>query len=445
MENLKTEMSKKSECEFVFKIEIPQAEVEKEIELTYNKIQKDAVLPGFRRGKVPPTFLREKFKSRCQEAVLESLIPGALSQVVKEKGIDPIAPAMISELKFDFDNRSSISFEAAVEVMPRFEPRDYKKLKIKREIKVMGDSEIEESLKELQKRNGQLVVSSNNVVDRKSYVVIDYQGFGNGKPLSGLRGENQLISIENPIFLKEFSEGLTGMEKGEEKNIEVNFPDNYFNKNLAGKKILFKAKVKEIKEMRLPEIDDAFAQGLGVKSLPELKEKLRENLIKREEYKAQEAMREQIVDRLIENNPVAVPNSLVEKQLDYLMSRMKAYLASRGLASEDIGADEEVLRKKYRDLAEKQVRSALIFSRIAERENIQVDSREIDKEIEETVKSTKEKEEEIKKYFYENIEQITGRMRENKVFDFLIKNAKIMNEKKNKQKSCPLPKGRGLG
>jgi len=423
-------MSKKSECEFVFKIEIPQAEVEKEIELTYNKIQKDAVLPGFRRGKVPPTFLREKFKSRCQEAVLESLIPGALSQVVKEKGIDPIAPAEISELKFDFDNKSPISFQAAVEVMPRFEPRDYKKLKIKREIKVMGDSEIEESLKELQKRNGQLVVSSNNVVDRKSYVVIDYQGFGNGKPLNGLRGENQLISIENPIFLKEFSEGLTGMEKGEEKNIEVNFPDNYFNKNLAGKKILFKAKVKETKEMRLPEIDDAFAQGLGVKSLQELKEKLRENLIKREEYKGEEAMREQIVDRLIEKNPVAVPNTLVEKQLDYLMSKMKAYLESRGLASEDIGADEEVLRKKYRDLAEKQVRSALIFSRIAEKENIRVDSREIDKEIEETVKSTKEKEEEIKKYFYENIEQITGRMRENKVFDFLIKNAKIMNEKK---------------
>jgi len=423
-------MSKKSECEFVFKIEIPQAEVEKEIELTYNKIQKDAVLPGFRRGKVPPTFLREKFKSRCQEAVLESLIPGALSQVVKEKGIDPIAPAEISELKFDFDNKSPISFQAAVEVMPRFEPRDYKKLKIKREIKVMGDSEIEESLKELQKRNGQLVVSSNNVVDRKSYVVIDYQGFGNGKPLNGLRGENQLISIENPIFLKEFSEGLTGMEKGEEKNIEVNFPDNYFNKNLAGKKILFKAKVKETKEMRLPEIDDAFAQGLGVKSLQELKEKLRENLIKREEYKGEEAMREQIVDRLIEKNPVAVPNTLVEKQLDYLMSKMKAYLESRGLASEDIGADEEVLRKKYRDLAEKQVRSALIFSRIAEKENIRVDSREIDKEIEETVKSTKEKEEEIKKYFYENIEQITGRMRENKVFDFLIKNAKIMNEKR---------------
>ena len=423
-------MSKKSECEFVFKIEIPQAEVEKEIELTYNKIQKDAVLPGFRRGKVPPTFLREKFKSRCQEAVLESLIPGALSQVVKEKGIDPIAPAEISELKFDFDNKSPISFQAAVEVMPRFEPRDYKKLKIKREIKVMGDSEIEESLKELQKRNGQLVVSSNNVVDKKSYVVIDYQGFCNGKPLNGLRGENQLISIENPIFLKEFSEGLTGMEKGEEKNIEVNFPDNYFNKNLAGKKILFKAKVKETKEMRLPEIDDTFAQGLGVKSLQELKEKLRENLIKREEYKGEEAMREQIVDRLIEKNPVAVPNTLVEKQLDYLMSKMKAYLESRGLASEDIGADEEVLRKKYRDLAEKQVRSALIFSRIAEKENIRVDSREIDKEIEETVKSTKEKEEEIKKYFYENIEQITGRMRENKVFDFLIKNAKIMNEKK---------------
>ena len=430
MENLKTEMSKKSECEFVFKIEIPHAEVEKEIELTYNKIQKDAALPGFRRGKVPPTFLREKFKSRCQEAVLESLIPGALSQVVKEKGIDPITPAKISELKFDFDNKSPISFQAAVEVMPRFEPRDYKKLKIKGEIKVLGDSEIGESLKELQKRNGQLVVSSNNVVDKKSYVVIDYQGFGNGKPLSDLRGENQLISIENPIFLKEFSEGLTGMEKGEEKNIEVNFPDNYFNKNLAGKKIIFKAKVKEIKEMRLPEIDDTFAQGLGVKSLPELKEKLRENLIKREEYKAEEAMREQIVDRLIENNPVPVPNSLVEKQLDYLMSKMKVYLDGRGLGSEDIGADEEVLRKKYRDLAEKQVRSALIFSRIAEKENIRVDSREIDKEIEETVKSTKEKEEEIKKYFYENIEQITGRMRENKVFDFLIENAKIINEKR---------------
>lgn len=430
IENLKVEMSKKSECELVFEIEIPQAEVEKEIELTYNEIQKEAVIPGFRRGKAPSTFLREKFKSRCQEAVLESLVPGALSQVVKEKGIDPIAPAEISDLKFDFTKREPISFQATVEVMPRFEPRDYKKLKIKKEIKVVGDSEIGESLKELQKRNGQLVVSGDNVVDRKSYVVIDYQGFGNGKPLNGLRGENQLISIENPIFLREFSEGLIGMERGGEKNVEVNFPDNYFNKKLAGRKVLFKAKVKEIKEMRLPEIDDAFAQGLGAESLRELKEKLMENLIKLEEYKTTEAMREQIIDRLIENNPVAVPNSLMEKQLDYLILKMKAYLQSRGLTSKDIGADEEVLRRKYRNLAEKQVRSALIFARIAEKENIQVDSKEIEKEIEETIKSTKEKEEEIKRYFYENVDQITNRMRENKVFDFLIKNAKIIKEKR---------------
>jgi len=430
MENLKAEMSRKNECELVFKIEIPQTEVEKEIELGYNKIQKEAVLPGFRRGKAPSTFLREKFKSRCQEAVLESLVPGALSQVLKEKGIDPIAPAKISDLKFDFDKPGSISFQATVEVMPRFEPRDYKKLKIRKETKVVGDSEVGESLKELQKRNGQLVVSRNDVVDKKSYVVIDYQGFGNGKPVKDLRGENQLISVENPIFLPEFSEGLIGMERGREKNIEVNFPDNYFNKELVGKKILFKAKVKEIKERRLPEIDDAFAQELGAKSLKELKDKLRENLIKLEEHRADEAMREQIIDRLIENNPVAVPNSLVERQLDYLMSKMKGYLQSRGLASEDIGAGEEVLRKKYRNLAEKQVRSALIFARIAEKENIKVDSKEIEEEIEETIKSTKEKEEEIKRYFYENIDQITSRMRENKVFDFLIENAKIMKEKR---------------
>lgn len=430
MENLKVEMSKKSECELVFKIEIPQVEIEKEIELTYNEIQKEAVIPGFRRGKAPPAFLREKFKSRCQETVLESLVPDALSQVVKEKGIDPVAPAEISDLKFDFDKREPISFQATVEVMPRFEPRNYKKLKIKKEIKVVGDSEVGESLKELQKRNGQLVVSRDNVVDRKSYVVIDYQGFGNGKPLKGLRGENQLISIENPIFLREFSEGLIGMERDGEKNVEVDFPDNYFNKKLAGHKILFKVKVKEIKKMQLPEIDDAFAQGLGAKSLGELKEKLRENLIRLEEHKTKEAMREQIIDRLIENNTVVVPNSLVEKQLDYLILKMKTYLQSRGLASEDIGADEEVLRKKYRNLAEKQVRSTLIFARIAEKENIQVDSKEIEKEIEETIKSTKEKEEEIKRYFYENIDQITSKMRENKVFDFLIENAKIIKEKR---------------
>ncbi|MDH5662797.1 MAG: trigger factor, partial [Elusimicrobiota bacterium] len=224
--------------------------------------------------------------------------------------------------------------------------------------------------------------------------------------------------------------GLVGMGRGGEKNVEVNFPDNYFNKKLAGRKVLFKTKVKEIKERRLPEIDDSFAQGLGAKSLKELNEKLRENLVKMEEYKTREAMREQIVDRVVENNPVAVPNSLVEEQLDYLMSKMKGYLQGRGLASEDIGADEEVLRKKYRNLAEKQVRSALILARIAEKENIQVDSREIEKEIEKTINSTKGKEEEIRKYFHENIEQIKSKLRENKVFDFLIGNAKIVNEKR---------------
>jgi trigger factor len=430
MENLKVEMFKKSECELVFKIEIPQREVEQKIESTYRRIQNEASIPGFRKGKAPSPLLKERFKSRCQEAVLESLVPDALSQVAKEKGIDPVAPAKISELKFDFDKRGPISFEATVEVIPHFEPRDYKKLRIKREIKVVGDSEVEERLKELQRRNAQLVVSGDSVVDRKSYVVIDYQGFDNGKPLNGLAGENQLISIESPIFLREFSEGLIGMRRNEEKNLEVNFPDNYFNKKLAARKALFKVRVKEIKEMRLPEIDDAFAQGLGAKSLSELKEKLRENSIKLEEYKAREAMKEEIIDRLIESNPVAVPNSLVEKQLNYLMSKMNDYLQNRGLTSEDIGADDEVLRKKYRSVAEKQVRSALIFARIAEKENIQVDSSEIEKEIEETIKSTKQKEEEVKRYFYENMNQIASRMRENKVFDFLVENAKIVDKKR---------------
>jgi trigger factor len=427
MENLKVEISRKSECELVLKIEIPQQKVEQEIELAYNRIQREAFIPGFRRGKVPPPLLREKFKFRCQEAVLESLVPDGLAEALKKEGINPVAPAKISDLKFDFDKKGPVSFEAMVEVVPRFEPKDYKKLKIKKEIKIIGDSEVEEALKELQKRNAYLVVSEDSVVGKKSYVVIDYQGFDNGKPLNGVKGENRLISMENPIFLQEFSEGLIGMRGDEEKIIEVNFPDNYFNQKLAGRKVLFKTKVKEIKEMRLPEINDAFAQELGAKSLKELKEKLKENLVRLEEYKAKEAMKEQIIDLLIENNPVAVPNSLVEKQLNYLISRTRAYLQNRGLALKDIGVDEEVMRKKYRHLAEKEVRSAIIFARIAEKENIQVDSNEIEKEIKEVVESTKEKEE-VKKYFSENIEEITGRMKENKIFDFLIENAKIISE-----------------
>jgi len=430
MENLKVEMFKKSECEIDFKIEIPQTEVEREIESTYDKIQEEAVVRGFRKGKAPSSILRERFRSRCQEAVLESLVPGALSQVVKERQIDPVAPAKISDLKFDFDKRGPISFQATIEVMPDFEPRDYKKLKIRREIKIVGDFEVEESLKELQKRNAHLVVSSDSVVDKKSYVVIDYQGFDSGKPLNGLRGENQLVSVESPIFLLEFTEGLIGMRRNEEKNIEVNFPDNYFNKKLAGRKTIFKVKVKEIKKMQLPEIDDAFAQGLGAKSLKELKDKLRENLSKLEEYRAKESVKEQIIDKLIENNQVGVPNSLVEKQLEYLVSKTKSYLQSQGITSKDIGADEEVLRRKYRNLAEKQVRSALIFARIADKENIRIQSNEIEKEIEETMRSTKEKEEEVKRYFYENIDQIASKMRENKIFDFLIENAKIINEQR---------------
>ncbi len=430
IQNLKVEVFKKSECELDFKIEIAQAEVEREVESTYDRIQQEAVVRGFRKGKAPSSVLKERFKSRCQEAVLESLVPDAISQVVKEKQIDPVAPAKISDLKFDFDKRGPISFQATIEVMPDFEPRDYKKLKIKKEVKTVGDSEVEEGLKELQKRNAHLAVSADDTVDKKSYVVIDYQGFDSGKPLNGLRRENQLLSVESPIFLREFTEGLIGMRRNEEKNIEVNFPDNYFKEEMAGRKVIFRVRVKEIKNMRLPEIDDAFAEGLGAKSLKELKDKLRENLIRLEEYRAEESMKEQIIDRLIEKNQVPVPNALVERQLDYLVSKMKSYFQNHGVTSKDIGADEEVLRKKYRNLAEKQVRSALIFTRIAEKENIRIQSDEIEKEIEETIRSTKEKEEEVKKYFYENIDQIAGKMRENKVFDFLIKNAKIINEKR---------------
>jgi trigger factor len=334
---------------------------------------------------------------------------------------------MIEEVNFDFDK--PFSYRMKAERHPEFKVKEYKNIKVSKEIREITDKTVDKRIDALRERNARLDESKSGLIAGTSFAIVDYEGFLGSESIAELKSKNQLFDLSSPQAFKGFNEGLTGMKKGESKEIVVKMPQEYPNKKIAGKDINFKVTVNEIKEKILPALDDEFAKDLGVASLAELKEKVKEVMLAEEKKRREEDVDKQIIDCLIANNSFPVPESLAEEQLDYIMKRSENYFVSQGGPKAEWDKKSAELRPKYREEAEKNVRLSYILNAVARQEKIDVSDEDVSKELDRALKANAGKEEEIKKYFNENKSSISSRLKEQKIFEFLIKEAKIKETK----------------
>jgi trigger factor len=401
--------------------------VGRKLDAAFDELKSDVSIKGFRKGKVPRRILEKSFGDRVQHEVAEKLIQDSYFEALEKSKLDAVVHPQVRKHAYAEDG--SFAYEAEVDVRPAFELGDYKNLTVEIEEIPVDDGSVIQALGELRRQMAPLKNVTDRPVEKNDVVVIDFQGYDEGQALKQVSGENYTVEVGSGKNGREFEENLIGLTTGEEANREVDFPQGFSNPLLAGKKIEFKIKVKDIKERALPELDDEFAKDVDQKfsSLDELKEHIRSEQLKKNEERQKGDLADKIVQKLIEMHDFEVPNRLVVYEAEMLVKEMEQNLLRQGVNIEAAGLNRDKLAENYREPASRRVKGDFVIKKIAEQEEIKID----DVDIEEGFKRISEQYgmtiDEVKKYF-KNREDLLPFMNEllnEKVLDFLRKNVQV--------------------
>jgi trigger factor len=415
----------------VLTVEVEAEKVNEGLDAAFKKVVKKVTIPGFRKGKVPRSIFEKRFgvEALYQDA-LDIILPEAYAKAVEETGIEPVdRPEIDIE---QLEKGKSLIFTAKVTVKPEVKLGEYKNLEVEKLDTTVTDEDVENELKRLQERHAELVVKEEGTVENGDTVVIDFEGFVDGEPFEGGKAENYSLEIGSGTFIPGFEEQLIGMEAGAEKEIEVTFPEEYHAENLAGKPATFKVKVHEIKMKKLPELDDEFAKDVDdeVETLEQLKAKTREKLEESKKREADEKLREDLINKAVENTEIDVPEVMIENETDRMLREFEQRLQMQGmnldLYFQFSGQDEAALREQMKEDAEKRVRTSLTLEAIAKAENIEVTDEEANEELEKMAELYNTPVENIKKMLGNNLDGVKEDLKIRKTIEFLVENCKTV-------------------
>ncbi|MDQ0339468.1 trigger factor [Caldalkalibacillus uzonensis] len=416
----------------VLTVEVDKEEFAKALDQAFKKVVKKVNVPGFRKGKVPRKIFEARFgvESLYQDA-LDIILPEAYQQAVEETGIEPVDRPEVDIEQLEKDK--NLIFKATVTVKPEVQLGEYKGLEIPEKDFSVTDEQVEEELNRARERQAELVVVEDGEVQEGDTAVIDFEGFIDGEAFEGGKGENYSLEIGSKTFIPGFEEQLVGMKKGEEKEIQVTFPEDYHAEEFQGKEATFKVKVKEIKRKNLPELDDEFAKDVSeFDTLEEYKADLRQKLEERAKQEEENYKRETVVEKAAENATIDIPQVMIDHEIEHMVRDFEQRLRLQGLDLDTYfsfsGTDKEGLKEQFKDDAEKRVRINLTLEAIAKAEEIEVTDEEIEAELDKLAEMYGRDKEEIKKIFTAqgNMETIQQDIRFRKTIDLLVNHSKIV-------------------
>lgn len=391
----------------ILHIEIPQEQVSREIDSAYRKLGKTAKIKGFRPGKAPRSVLERMFRKEVHADVSSKLIQESFVDAIKETELKIIGSPQVDPPEISAGQ--PYRFDASVEVRPEIPEIDFKGLQLKKSVYSISEAEIEAQLKALQKNLAKSQpLEENRPARHGDLVLLDYEGLKDGRPYPETkRTENYSTKIGAGRVLPEFDEGLIGMEPGQTKEIKVTFPDDYFNKNLAGLPIDFQVTLSEIREEVLPPIDDDLAKQAGnYETLDALKGQIRANLEEGYAKRVEQELNEQIFKELIRKYDFEVPQTMVEYELEGIVDEAERSFAYRNVSLEEMGLSRESIAEKYRDTAVRQVKRHLLLDKIIDQEGVSLEDDELEKGLVEMAESFGQPPENIKRYYSQNPEKL---------------------------------------
>lgn len=412
-------------CRKELDLEIPAEEVSKATEKVAKELARVARVPGFRPGKAPISLIKRRFADDIKGEVLQTLVPEHVEKAVAEQNLTPVSQPQVDKL--DFQEGQPLKFRASFEVLPEFSLADYKNLEIEMPGMQITDESVSNTLAEMQQRAATFAPVEDRPVQNDDFVQVKLLGTpdGGGEPV---QAESVLCHVGAEETMEPFNENLRGANVGDHKNFDVEYPADYPDPKLAGKKFHYAVDVLGIKTKKLPELNDDFAKDVSdATSLGELKKKVRDGLEHERDHRQKDLQREKILAELVKLHEFPVPDSLVEHQMDVRLERVVRSLAQQGVDPRAVNVDWVSLRKRQEERARDDVKAELVIDRIASQEKIDVTDEELQHELEHLAGHSGESAEAIHARLTKQgaLDRIKAKLRSDKTVDWLAQNARV--------------------
>lgn len=412
-------------------VEVPAEEFEKALTAAYNKNKGRYNIPGFRKGKAPRAMVEKMYGAGVlyEDAVNEAL-DATYGDAVEESGLDIVSRPEISVVQVE--KGQNLIYTATVAVKPEVTLGEYKGIEVTKATAEVTEEDIEAELKKVQEQNSRLVTVEDRAVEDGDQTVIDFEGFVDGKPFDGGKGEDYPLTIGSHSFIDTFEEQLIGKNIGEACEVNVTFPNEYHSTELAGKPAMFKVTVKEVKRKELPELNDEFAGEVSeYDTLEEYKNDIKEKVAERKQKAAATENEDHVVEKVVENAAMDIPEPMIDSQVNNMVNDYARRMQSQGLSLDQYmkftGMTIETLREQMKPQALKRIQTRLVLEAVAKAENIVVSDEAVEKEIATMAESYKMEVSQIKEYLGESgIVQMKEDLAVQEAVDFLVAEAKLV-------------------
>ena len=425
----------------VIEVTVPAAELNEKLDARIKEVAPQMKLKGFRPGKVPASHVRKAYGRDLMGEIVNTTLNESSQKALEEAKVRPAAPAEM-KLTSDMDKvvagEADLAYEMSLEVMPEFTPVDPKTLKLERPVYEATDADIDETLKELASQSKSYEDKTGKTVKAADgdQLTIDFVGKIDGEAFEGGSAEDAQLVIGSGRFIPGFEEQLKGAKVGEEKVLNVTFPEDYQAKHLAGKAVTFDVKVKAIKAEAEATIDDEFAKRIGLDSLDKLKELLRDNLNQQYKGAARFKLKRALLDELDKAHDFPLPPKMVDAEFDGIWGQVQADKEAGNLPEEDAKKSEKKLKEEYRKIAERRVRLGLVLAEIGRANNVQVSDQELNNAIMNEARNYPCQERQVLDFYRQNpnaAAQMRAPIYEEKVCDLIFDQAKVTDSKITKE------------
>jgi trigger factor len=409
-------------------IEASAEEFEEGLNTAYNKSKNKINVPGFRKGKAPRKMIEQLYGQEVFfEDAANAIIPDAYAKACVESELDIVSQPKVTVTQLE--KGKPFVFEAEVAVRPAVELGNYKGVEVEKIDTEATDADVEEELKRVADQNSRTVTIEDRPVKDGDMTVIDFEGFIDGVAFEGGKGENYPLTIGSHSFIDNFEEQLIGMNIGDEKEINVTFPEDYHAEDLKGKPATFKVAIKEIKEKQYPDMDDDFAQDVSdFDTLDEYKADLKNKISERKAADAKTKKQEEIIAKIVADSKMDIPQAMIDTQVSRMAEDFAQRLQQQGLSLEMYfkytGLTAEKVVEDMKPEAEKRIKNSLVLEAITKAENIQVSDEEFEAELAKMAEAYKMEVAQIKEFMGEKeATQMRDDVAIQKAVDFVVENA----------------------
>jgi trigger factor len=422
-------------CKREIQVEVPAAVVAQETETLVEKFQKLARIPGFRRGKVPATIIRQRFGDDIKNEVMENLMPRYIREAADKQGLTMVSTPRVSDV--DFKPGEPLRFKASFEVLPQVEVSGYQELRAEKADVSVSDEDVDQALNNIREQHATYTPVEDRPLQDGDYAQASFHGVPKDQPAGAgqpapkpgskpVNVDDVMVEIGGANTVREFSDNLRGARPGEERTFDVTYRDDFSDQRLAGKTMTYTVQVKGIKNKQLPVLDDAFARELGssFENLDAVKQHIRQSLEQDKQRTAEREAKDKMVDELVRRHDFPVPEALVERQVDVRLERGLRALAAQGMRPEDMKRmDFSRLRAGQREAATREVKASLLLEKIADAEHIEVSEDEVNQELEALAAQSKQPLEAVRQRLTREgvLDRIRHRIRSEKTLDFLYR------------------------